>query len=192
MRLESLKSNWGWFLGLGIIMVILGMIAIGVPAAVSVVWVYFFGILLLVGGGMEVAEAIFSGRWNGFFLHLLGATLYLIVGLMIVADPLQAAIGLTLLLAALFLIGGIIRIVMALQTRWYPDWGWRLFGGVINVILAIMIFKIAKHDLLDITWVIGLFIGIDLIFNGWSMIMIAIAAKSYMPTQGKMPEGQGS
>ncbi len=172
--LTELKRNWGWFLALGIALVVLGIVALGATVATTIVSVLLFGWLLIVGGIFQGVHAFWRERgWGGFFIDLLTGILYVVVGFMIVAHPAESALTLTLLIALFLMFGGIFRIVVALMLR-FPHWGWLVLHGAINLVLGIAIWRRWPWDGL---WVIGLFIGIDLIFNGWSLVMLGLAAK---------------
>jgi uncharacterized membrane protein HdeD (DUF308 family) len=171
--LEPVRRNWGWFVALGIAEIILGMIAIGSSVAATIVSVIFFGWLLIIGGVLSVAHSFWEKQWSGFFLDLVVGLLYIVVGFMMVGNPAAAAISLTLLIALFLFMGGIFRIVAAL-TGHFQHWGWLLLNGVITLVLGIMIWRQWPWSGL---WVIGLFIGIDMIFYGWSSVMIGLAAR---------------
>jgi len=174
---EHLQKKWGWFLAIGILLIVLGMIAIGsafTMTLASVAAMVMFGWLMILGGALQTLHAFACRSWSGFFLDLLAGILYMVMGFMIVANPLMAATALTLLIAMFLIIGGIFRIVAAIAVR-YQNWIWVLLHGVINVALGAMIWKEWPASGL---WVIGLFIGIDMIFNGWALVMLGIAAKN--------------
>ena len=176
--LGELKKNWGWFLGLGIALVVLGTIALGVSVATTIVSVWLFGWLLIIGGVLEGVHAFWRERgWGGFFIDLLTGILYVVVGFMMVANPAETAVSLTLLIALFLMFGGIFRIVVALILR-FPHWGWLVLHGAVNLLLGIAIWR---QWPLSGLWVIGLFVGIDMLFNGWSLVMLGLAAK-------KLPE----
>jgi len=175
--LEMLRRNWGWFLVLGIILILIGMVAISASFIATLATVVVLGCLALFGAGAQLVAAVLSRRWNGFFLHLLIGLLYLVIGFLIIQHPVGAAAGLTLLLAVSFMVGGLFRIIFALTERPY-HWGWVLLNGIITLVLGVMIWR---HWPGDALWVIGLFIGIDMLFNGWSLAMLGIAAKSLPP-----------
>jgi uncharacterized membrane protein HdeD (DUF308 family) len=172
--LEGLQSLWGWFLVLGIILVFLGMLAIGASFVASLATVLVFGTLLMVSGGMQMIASFFSRKWGGFFQELLVGILLLVVGLLMVTHPLAALASLTLLVAAFFLVSGIARIVMALSER-FENWAFVLATGVINLLLGILIWSGWPASAL---WVIGLFVGIEMLFRGWTWIMLALAARN--------------
>jgi len=176
--LEELRHSWGWYIGLGIVLIILGAIALGRTFIVTVASVMFFGWLLIAGGLIEAVHAFWRERWSGFFLDLFSGILYVVVGFMIVANPGASAAALTLLIAMFLIFGGIFRVVMALAAR-YPHWGWMLLHGGINLLLGVLIWRQWPVSGL---WVIGLFVGIELLLNGWSLIMLGLAAK-HLPRQ---------
>ncbi len=169
----AIRHAWGWFLALGILEIILGTMAIGATPAATVVTVVFFGWLLLIGGVSSVVHAFWRRHWRGFFLEVLTGVLYIVAGFFMVAEPLAAAAPLTLLIAMFLLIGGIFRIVVALS-RHIDHWPWVLLNGVITLALGIMIWRQWPGSAL---WVIGLFIGIEMIFYGWSLVMLSLIAK---------------
>jgi uncharacterized membrane protein HdeD (DUF308 family) len=172
--LAELRKNWGWFLTLGIAMVILGMIALGATVATSIVSALLFGWLLIVGGILESLHSFWRERgWSGFFIDLLTGILYIVVGFMIVANPGVALATATLLIAFFLMFGGLFRILVSLTHR-FPHWGWLFLHGLINLLLGVAIWRRWPWDGF---WVIGLFIGIDLVFNGWTLVMLGFSAK---------------
>jgi uncharacterized membrane protein HdeD (DUF308 family) len=170
----ELRRNWGWFLALGILLVVLGAIALGASVAMTLASVLLFGWLLIIGGALEAIHAFWRERgWGGVFIDLLTGILYVVVGFMIVANPGAAAITLTLLIALFLMFTGIFRIVVALMTR-FPHWGWLALHGLVNLLLGIAIWR---QWPLSGLWVIGLFVGIDMVFNGWSLVMLGLTAR---------------
>jgi uncharacterized membrane protein HdeD (DUF308 family) len=173
----SLGRRWWLLLALGVVSVIIGILAIAYPEIATWKVVLVIGILLVVAGVAEIVHAVLMRNLRGFALHLLGAALYLIVGLFILEDPDRAAVVLTLLLAAAFFVGGVLRIVFSCIDQ-LPAWPWVLLNGVVNIALGVLIWR-GWPDTSE--WVIGLFVGIDLLFNGWSWIMLALAVRSSSP-----------
>ena len=173
-ELQSLRRNWFWFLLLGILLIVVGMVAIAYPLAATVATVQVLGFLLLFSGVMEIISGIWTRRWGGFFAHLLCGVLYLIAGTIFVERPIESGALLTFMLAVFFFVGGIFRVVVALTER-FSGWGWTLLAGVISVVLGFLIWE----DILESTlWVIGTLVGIELIFNGWSWVMLGLGVKS--------------
>jgi uncharacterized membrane protein HdeD (DUF308 family) len=170
----ELRRSWGWYLALGIVLIVLGTIAIGSTLVMTIASVFFFGWLLIIGGAMEVIHAFWHKRWAGFFLDLLTGILYVVAGWMMVSNPQESALLLTLVIAMFLVFEGVFRIVAALAAR-YPHWGWVMFNGVISLILGIMIWRQWPYSGL---WVIGLFVGIEMLLNGWSLVMLSLASRN--------------
>src|SRR5215470_4253407 len=124
--------NWGWFLVFGIGLVALGVAAIVRSVAATVVSMMFFGWLLLIAAGIEVAQTVMAGRWAGMFQHLAAAVLFGVVGLLIVLRPVVTAEILTLLMGAFFLVTGLFQIVAPVISS-LPDWGWHVLNGIITL-----------------------------------------------------------
>jgi uncharacterized membrane protein HdeD (DUF308 family) len=179
---ESLWQVWAFLLGMGVALMILGLVAIGASIPATFATMTVFGILLLIGAIFEVVTAFWGRRWRGFFLHLLTGILYLIAGVFMIENPLEAALALTLLIAACLLVGGILRVVLSVVER-FDGWGWMLLNGIVSVILGVSIWR---QWPLSGFWVIGLFIGIEMLFSGLSWVMLGLAlrstSKSALPT----------
>jgi uncharacterized membrane protein HdeD (DUF308 family) len=182
-ELQHLRKSWGLFLGLGMTEVVLGFAAITsslVAYFITFTVVVVFGALVLIGGIVRLMNAFAARGWRGFFPHLLAAILYLVVGILMIEHPFGAAAGLTLMLAAAFLVGGLVRIVVAVTER-FSGWGWVLANGLIGMLLGLSIWK---HWPDASEWIIGLFVGIDLIFAGWSWVMLAWTVRRLPTTPG--------
>jgi uncharacterized membrane protein HdeD (DUF308 family) len=171
---DILRRNRGWFLALGIVQIILGMIALGSSVLATAVSVAVFGWLLLIGGVLSIGHAFWERQWNGFFVDLLTGILYAVVGFMMISNPLEAAVSLTLLIALFLLMGGIFRIVAALVGP-FQHRGWLLLNGIVTLLMGILIWR---QWPLSGLWVIGLFVGIEMIFYGWSLVMLGMAARN--------------
>jgi uncharacterized membrane protein HdeD (DUF308 family) len=159
---------------LGLVSVFLGFVAIGSAFVATLASVLVFGVLLLIAGITEVIHAVMVRNLKGFALHLLAAALYLLAGLFMLEDPVRAATVLTLLLAAAFLVGGVLRIIFSLVARFH-GWPWVLLNGVVDLVLGCLIWSGWPGSSL---WVIGLFVGIDLIFHGWAWVILALTVRT--------------
>jgi uncharacterized membrane protein HdeD (DUF308 family) len=169
-----MRPFWWLFLALGLVSVLVGLVAISSTFIATLASVVVFGVMLLVAGTTEVIHAVMVRNLRGFALHLLAAALYLFVGLFMLEDPVRAAAVVTLLLAAKFFVGGLLRIIFSLVVR-FPAWPWVVLNGVVNLILGVLIFREWPESSL---WVIGLFIGIDLLLHGWSWVILALTVRT--------------
>ena len=169
----ELRKVWGWLLAWGILLVVGGVAGLGYAFAVSVVTTIFVGGLLVVYGVMEVIHAFRHQRWQGFFLFLLGGLLSIVAGAIIWMRPLAGLGILTLLAASYFLVLGAFRVVGAVSSR-HPGWGWGLANGAVSMLLGLLIWNRWPASSL---WVIGMFVAVDMIFQGWNYVMLAVIAR---------------
>ena len=156
---------------MGIALFVLGVVAMGASFTATLATVLMFGLLLLLGAAFQVVTAFWARRWRGLFLHMIAGVLYLIVGVFRIQNPVEAALGLTILIAVCLLAGGIIRIVMSVFER-FEGWGWVFLNGLISVLLGAAIWR---QWPLSGFWVIGLFVGIEMLFSGFSWLMLGLA-----------------
>jgi uncharacterized membrane protein HdeD (DUF308 family) len=159
---SGLRGNSLWFIAIGVLQILLGVLAFSFSFSAMMASVALFGFPLLIAAGAQVAAAVLAQSWRGFFLFLLVGILYAVTGLLALSHSIAVAEGLTLMIAGALLAGGMFRIVVALLER-FPSWGWMLCNGVMSVLLGTMI---AMQWPVSGLWVIGAFIGIDLIANG--------------------------
>jgi uncharacterized membrane protein HdeD (DUF308 family) len=178
VKQEGLREIWAFLVGMGVALMVLGMVAMGSSFIATLATVVVFGILLLLGALFQVITALWGRSWRGFFLHLLGGVLYLIVGVFMIDRPVEAALGVTLLVALGLLAGGIVRIVVSVIER-FDGWGWMLLSGVLSFLLGAAIWR---QWPLSGLWVIGLFVGIEMLSSGLSWVMLGLALRS-------MPKG---
>ncbi|MFZ0052670.1 MAG: HdeD family acid-resistance protein [Desulfobaccales bacterium] len=175
--IQGLQKNWGWLLALGIISIILGILALGSSAFFTVASMIFFGWILLIIGILEMVHSLWNRHWGGFFLHLFYGILAFVAGVIMIGNPAGSAVILTLMMAMFFMVTGLFRIITVLAMR-FPSWQWRLCDGIITLLLGILLWAQWPFSGL---WAIGMFIGIALIFSGWSSVMLALAARHLPP-----------
>ncbi|CAN5467437.1 HdeD family acid-resistance protein [soil metagenome] len=174
--LEVMAKNWLWFFALGIVLSILGVIAISMAALTTLFSVLFLGFLLGVGGVVIIIDAFkyWQHRKNSFFISVLLGILYIAVAMTLIQSPVFASVSLTLFLGIFYVVIGLFRIISALFMR-ISGWGWNLFNAIISLLLGILILSNWPQSSL---FIIGLFVGIDLLITGWVYIMASLAAQS--------------
>jgi uncharacterized membrane protein HdeD (DUF308 family) len=172
--LTALRGNWFWFVLLGVALIALGFIALSAVAIASIATAMAIGVLILLGGIAEAVGAFWCRAWSGFFLHMLTGVLSIVVGLMFLRAPVGSLVALTLLIACFLMVGGIFKIVAALSYR-FGAWGWSLASGVIDLLLGVLIWMELPASAL---WVIGLYVGINLVFRGANWIALGVALKA--------------
>lgn len=163
----------GWFLALGVLLVISGFVIMLFPVAGTFAVEILFGILLLVGGIGQVVMAFLARKWSGFFLTLLTGLLYTVAGLLLLFYPLQGEITLTLLLGVFLLVTGVLKMALSSKLKPRMHYEWLLFDGIITILLGFLILMKWPSDSL---WVIGLLFGINVLFSGLSFLMLSFAS----------------
>jgi uncharacterized membrane protein HdeD (DUF308 family) len=163
------------FLVLGILLVILGLFAISVAMLTTFLSVILLGVLLFTSGLILFCDSFsFWRRKSGFVVHFLISLLYIAVGLLLIVKPVMASISLTLMLGIFYIIMGVFRISFAsgVQT---PSWGWAWFNGLIALAIGILIITSWPQSSF---FIIGLFVGIDLVFAGLAYIMASLSGRN--------------
>jgi uncharacterized membrane protein HdeD (DUF308 family) len=171
---QQLKDNWGWYFGLGIGLIVLGFLAIIFSWASTIFSVIYLGFFLITIGMFEGVQSFKMSLWSSFFLHLFLSILFIVGGFFTVVHPAANAITLTLLLAIFFVVSGILKIVFALS-MYILHRGWLILNGALTLFLGILIWQQWPASGF---WVIGLFVGIDAIFTGWTWVMLSLTAKN--------------
>jgi len=172
--LAALQGNWLWFVLLGGALILLGFVALGSVVVASLATAVAIGALVLVSGVAETVGAFWCRGWSGFFTHLLSGVLSIVVGVLFLRAPVDALLVMTLLLACLLLVGGIFRVAAALSHR-FAGWGWTLAAGAIDLLLGGMILADWPAAAL---WVIGMFVGISLVFRGANWVSLGVALRA--------------
>jgi len=165
-----IQENKGWFIGAGIILIILGGAAIALPLATAVAIEVLFGWLFIITGivtSVHSFRALTSGKC---ILRLFVGIVYLAIGGMFLVYPMQGVLTLTLLLAILFMFEGVVKISVAVRHRSTPSWGWMLASGIAALVLSGVIWAGWPGSA---AWVLGLLVGLNLMFSGWTMLMLS-------------------
>ncbi len=176
-ELEHLRSQWWWFLLLGGLLVACGTAAVVFPAvmaATSIFATLVLGVGLMVSGVATIVSAFWAGRWSGFLVQLLVGLVYLAAGFVVTDHPVVSTAVMTLFISVTFIVLGAFRAIGALLIR-FPQWGWALLNGVITMLAGIVIYRHLPEDAL---WVIGLLVGLEMLFNGWTWIMLSLAIRN--------------
>ena len=186
LELNSVSERWGWFVALGILMVVLGVIAIGAPLATGIAINLLIGWLLIISGVAHGVHAFRATGWRGALLQVLCGLLYLGVGIMMVTNPVAGLLVLTMTVLAYFIVSGIFKIILAMLVDTLPQRGWVTVSGILSLVLAIYVGSQFPSSAL---WVIGLLVGIEMMFSGWSFIMLALAARRVRGEREAGPAG---
>jgi uncharacterized membrane protein HdeD (DUF308 family) len=166
-----LRAKWGWIVALGVVYLVAGFIALGSVAMATVASVLVVGVMMIIAGVAEVFSAFQIKSWGKFLLWVLLGLLYVVAGFVTFQNPLLAAVLLTLILGASLVASGIMRIILAFSMKRETPWIWVALSGVITVLLGVLI--LARWPVSSL-YILGLFLGIDLIMAGAGWIGIGL------------------
>ncbi|GAB5376386.1 MAG: DUF308 domain-containing protein [Acuticoccus sp.] len=202
----NLTVNWKWLLGLGLFMAVLGAVGLGMSYWLTILSVIWFGVLAVLAGIAQLLDAFRCRGWKAVASHVLLGLLYLAAGVVLIGMPVQSAWWLTLLIGAMCIVTGVLRIVMAFQVRGGGSASlWLGVSGVISIILGILIYSIvelpsgetlataetAREWFREWGWVIGMFVAIEFIVHGAALAALAMAARRGS-TGALPPAGSGT
>jgi len=178
---DTVRLHWQLFLAQGVIMLILGVLAIVWPGISTIAVDIYVGWLFLVSGIVGIFTMFLARDVQAFLWMLLTAALSLFVGIMLVWHPAQGAVSLTMVLTAFFIVEGIFQIVTSLSYRdVFPgQWGWMLASGIADLVLAGIIIAGWPGTA---GWALGLIVGVNLITSGAAITTVALAARSLVKT----------
>ncbi|HMI82125.1 MAG TPA: HdeD family acid-resistance protein [Solirubrobacterales bacterium] len=171
---EGLSRSWKTLMTVGVIAIFIGCVAILVPAVASVGTAIFIGWLLLIVGAVMVAAAFSAHSVGTLLLRMIWAILTVIVGLWLIVEPHNGTLTLTFVLGVYFLFMGLTRTVIAFIARGQPNAGFLGLSGVAGLLIGILILAEFPSSA---DWAIGLLVGIDLIFAGWTLTSVALLGK---------------
>jgi uncharacterized membrane protein HdeD (DUF308 family) len=170
----SVREHWKMFLAEGIILVVLGLVAIVVPPIASLAVTLLLGWLFLISGIVGLVTTFMMRGLPGFWWSLISAVLAIAAGVVLLGWPVSGVLSLTLVLIVFFLVEGVASIMYALEHRDSGRWAWMLVSGIVDLILAAIIFMGLPGTA---AWAIGLLVGINMVFGGTSMIGMALHAR---------------
>ena len=171
---KNLYPRWGWFLALGVVLIMLGMGALTYAVMATLTSVIVIGVLMLIGGVAQLIHAWTLRSLGGFFWWTLVGLLYIVAGGMVIQNPIAGAEILTLLLGATLIGVGVLRLGIWLMNRGQEGWLWLAFSGVISLVTGLLI--ALQWPSIGL-WLLGIILGIDLLFQGWSMLWLGIALR---------------
>src|SRR3954453_12448136 len=179
-----LRAKSGWIIALGVVYLIAGFIALGSVMMATVASVLIVGVMMIVAGAAEVISAFQIKSWGKFLLWVLLGLLYVVAGFVTFENPLLAAVLLTLALGASLVASGIMRIILAFSMKRETPWIWVALSGIITLMLGLLI--LARWPINSV-YVLGLFLGIDLILAGAGWIGIGLGLRGHQARRGLAP-----
>ena len=172
--LAPLKAKWGWIVALGVVYLVAGLIALGSVVMATVVSVFIVGVMMIVAGIAEVFSAFQMKSWGKFLLWALLGVLYIFAGFVTFENPLLAAALLTLMLGISLVASGIVRIFLAFSMKREMPWLMVLLSAVITLLLGLLILA---HWPVSSLYILGLFLGIDLVMAGAGWIALGFGMR---------------
>ena len=172
--LDQVRRSWGWFLTFGILLTVLGVACVGMAQTATTFSILALGWVLMISGVVWLVNSFYAFSWQGFFMYLLNAIIRGATGYLLIRHPDAGAQGVTMVLAALFIVGGLFRGIGASVIQ-FPRWGWTVFSGLISFGLGV--YLLASWPGAS-TYFLGIVIGVDLIFDGAALVGFAAAIQS--------------
>ena len=173
-RTKALQKHWRWLFLSGMLTLVLGVLAIIVPLRSSLAFDIGIGTVFACAGLIQAVHSFWSLGWGGFYFESLGGVLYLLVGIMLLGNPGAGVKTVTLLLALLLIMQGMIQFILSSELKQKLSKGWMFTSGVAAVGLGVLIWSQWPSGAL---WLVGLFIGIHLLLRGCSIVTIALSER---------------
>ena len=169
----KITENRGIFIALGLVLIVVGIIAIGAPLATTIVAKVFLGWVLLMAGVSQVLHALATRGWRGFLGELLLGALYIAVGVWLAFFPLAGIIGLTVLLAATFVADGLLKLQIGWRVRPESGWFWMIVSGLVAIVAGVLLVMGLPSTA---TWAIGLLAGVNILVSGIAFLSVALGS----------------
>lgn len=168
------SHRWGWFLILGILQIIVGVLCWIDVVAASIAATVVIGALLLLGGMFQVIQAFTVRGWSGFLLHVLMGIFYVVGGLLLMDEPIRGSLIITIVISVLLIVSGVARLVMAATHRHMPGLWLVVLSGVVSFIVGVLLYASLPWSSL---WVLGTLIAIELVFHGIAWVQFGLTLK---------------
>ena len=171
---QTVREKWGWFLALGVALIIGGFAMITVPLASSIAVTIVIAIVFAIGGIVQIWHAFSVKEWSGYLWNMLTGIVALVGGGAIYFNPVIGAFALTLVIAAILLAQGVTQVLLGFKVRPHDGWGWLIAAGLISIVASLCIwFEFPTSAL----WALGVLAGASVLMNGWSYVAIALSAR---------------
>lgn len=171
---HQLHDKWGWFLGFGLVLLLLGTIALANLLLATVASVFYLGAMMLVGGALHLLHAFQVRDWSHFLFWALSGVLYTLAGFLAFTNPALTAAVFTLFMAVALMAAGLARLWIGGRMRPVAGSGWIMLGGGVTALAGLVI---AIGWPVNSLWVLGLFLALDLLVQGWALVAVALAAR---------------
>ena len=170
---EAAAEYRGWFMFSGIVLIVLGILAVFYPFVTTIAAKIMLGWVILIGGAVQAVQAFSNQKWSGLFYELAIGLIFVVAGGWLAFFPLTGIITLTVFLAAMFLLTGVVESAFAFQIKPADNWGWFLFSGIVSIFAGFMLIAGLPSTA---SWAIGLLVGISMMSRGWAFLSLALRA----------------
>lgn len=171
--IEQIKSSRPLLITFGILLIVSGLLFVTFTGIATLTSVYLFGLLMIFAGVLQAITSISALSGGQRWLWLLFSLVYILAGYFAFKSPLATASALTWLIAAFIIVGGLFRIISAFKLKSINGWGWVLFSGLLLLGTGLMIAINPTSPL----WLLGLMLGLDLLFQGINLLILSFAIK---------------
>jgi uncharacterized membrane protein HdeD (DUF308 family) len=182
--IHTIVQKWGWFVALGIGELILGGVASANLMAANLASVLVIGAAMFVAGIFQIVHAVSARGWRGVLFWLFAGIVYAAAGAIVLYDPVLASLTLALTISIFLVAAGILRIWAGFHARPATGWGWIVAAGVVT--LAVGVILVAAWPSIGL-WLLGAMLVVDLIFQGWGLIMFGLALKARASRHSDQP-----
>ena len=172
---KALHNTWRWLFSLGATTLALGIFAIIVPHIATLDFEVTIGVVFVLIGVVHALHSFWAQEWGGFLFEIFGGVLYLLIGLTLLANPGAGVLMLAVLLAILLMMQGVIQLALSFELRPVSSWRWMFTSGIVAMLFGVLMW--APWPSTGGFWLMGLFIGISLLFTGWSMVILALSTR---------------
>ena len=174
----GVTHKWGWFVALGIGLLLTGFFALADVVVFTLISVIFIGAAFLVGGAFQVVHAFVTKGWKAFTMNLLCGLITIVGGFLIMSEPLEGSVVITLFLAASLVVGGLLRLIIAIRHREVAYWWLMAIGGLISAAFGVMIYAFLPWSGLTL---LGTLVAIELIIQGMTWLQFGLGLRRHRP-----------
>ena len=173
---SAIAGRWGWFVAFGVLSIVAGFFALGDVVAFTLISTIFIGAALLVTGIFQLVHTFMTKTWSQFGFNVVFGLLYIAGGLLIMQEPVEGSVTITLFLLLALVIGGVLRIVVATSHRELHLWWLMAIGGLLSVAIGVMLFLALPWSGL---WVLGTLVGVELLIQGVTWVQFGLGLKRH-------------
>ena len=173
---NAFGTHWRLFLFQGVVMIVLGVVAVCAPVAATIAVDIYVGWLLLISGVIGLVAIVSTHHVHAFLWSLITAALSVVIGILLILKPIEGAVSLTVVLTAFFIAEGVFQTAIAIAARHVMTgtWVWMMISGIADLALAAIIILGWPGTAI---WALGLLVGVNLLTSGWAIVVAALSGR---------------